>query len=312
MFIDIDQSVPDIDALYGQLVVVTAFSLNHMKEAMGMIATAQKIMPQVKIIVYDIGLLEEEAIKKVSTLCNVELRTFNFNKYPRYVSSLLTYAWKVIIIKETLNEFGAIFWADASVRFTKSLKSLLPYAVEHHGYLSRIHSYRALNVKPITHNYYFTNDLMFKSFGIDKKEYSQSPYAPHPAANRQLIINSTTVQLKYMRPMYTCALNKTCISPKGARYMHHRFDASALMLVIHKFFPNEFNRENDHIQDFDNTMYVDRVSAHRFNATYCPAQNTRVTENKLAKAVSETATSATATARSRASAYSSTLVDALI
>ena len=75
MFIDIDQSVPDIDALYGQLVVVTAFSLNHMKEAMGMIATAQKIMPQVKIIVYDIGLLEEEAIKKVKQFRH----TFNNN-----------------------------------------------------------------------------------------------------------------------------------------------------------------------------------------------------------------------------------------
>ncbi|XP_038047276.1 uncharacterized protein LOC119721323 isoform X2 [Patiria miniata] len=269
VLIDVDKGKPDFDNLFKHLVVVTAFSENHYKEAMGMIGSAQKAMPQTRIVVFDIG-MKNKTLQKIKTLCNVEVRKFQFQKYPAYVSNLATYAWKVIIIKEALNEFGAIFWSDASVRFVKSLRLLVPFACEHHGYLSRIHSYNASTTKPIKHNYYMTVDQMYKAIGVDRKDYFSSPYAPHPASNRQLVLNSTTVQRNYLQPLYACATDKNCISPPGAKHGHnHRFDASALMLVIHKYFPGEYSRENDHVKDFDDVMYMHRVSNDWNKAKFC-------------------------------------------
>ncbi|XP_022092727.1 uncharacterized protein LOC110980399 [Acanthaster planci] len=269
VLIDVDRDTPDFDELFKHLVVVTAFSENHYKEAMGMIGSAQKAMPHTRIIVYDIG-MKNKTLLKVKTLCNVEVRKFRFHKYPRFVSNLSTYAWKVIIIKETLNEFGAIFWSDASVRFVKSLRLLLPFACEHHGYLSRFHSYNASTRAPIKHNYYMTFDQMYKVIGVDKGAFYRSAYAPHPASNRQLVLNSTTVQRNYLRPLYACAMDKNCISPPGAKHgVNHRFDASALMLVIHKYFPGEYSRANDHVKDMDEVMYMHRKSDDWKKAKHC-------------------------------------------
>ncbi|XP_038059862.1 uncharacterized protein LOC119730871 [Patiria miniata] len=257
--IDIDQAKLTTDALYRQLVVVTAFSQNHYKEALGMIGSAQQTMPNTRIVVYDLG-IQESYKDKVRALCNVELRPFQFNKYPAFVKKVLTFSWKIIIIKEAVNEFGVVFWADASVRFRQPLKALLPFAQDHHGYLSRIHSYKADTKSPIKHNFYYTHELMYKWLGVDKEKYAKSSYAPHVAANRQLVINSSTVQQNFLRPLYACAMDKNCIVPPGSKHGRHRYDASALMLVIHKYFPGEFSRENDHLKDLDEVIYMHRKS----------------------------------------------------
>ncbi|PIK59010.1 hypothetical protein BSL78_04037 [Apostichopus japonicus] len=54
--IDLDVLVLTVDEMYDRLVLITAFSDNHYKEAMGYIGTAQKYMPGKRIIVYDLGL----------------------------------------------------------------------------------------------------------------------------------------------------------------------------------------------------------------------------------------------------------------
>ena len=63
-FIDIEQHVPDLDELFNKTVIVTAASDNHFTELKGMIASAQREMPNTRIIVYDLGLLPWK-VKKV-------------------------------------------------------------------------------------------------------------------------------------------------------------------------------------------------------------------------------------------------------
>ncbi|XP_038063397.1 uncharacterized protein LOC119734111 isoform X2 [Patiria miniata] len=266
--IDLDRQDVDSDELFRRLVVVTAFSENHRLEVMGMIGTVQSRMPATRIIAYDLG-IEPSNLHNVTQLCNVELRPFKFDRYPPHVANIMTYAWKIIIIKEALNEFGAIFWADASVRFLDSLRLLLPFAKEHHGYLSRIHSYLARATSPIYHNFYYTQQGMFDYFAINKTEYAQSDNAPHIAANRQLVVNSTTIQTRVIGPLYACAVEKTCISPPGSKRGNHQFDASALMLVFYKYLPGEFNRGNDHLNDMNKVMKMHRLSDDWQTAKVC-------------------------------------------
>ena len=54
--IDCEQHFPNLDELWRRLVIVTAFSENHVSEAKGMIASVQKHMPGKRIIVYDLGI----------------------------------------------------------------------------------------------------------------------------------------------------------------------------------------------------------------------------------------------------------------
>lgn len=61
------------------------------------IAEYKKIVPRDKIIVYDIGLTEEQ-IKMLSNICNVEIEKFNFDEFPKYVKILTNYRWKPIVI----------------------------------------------------------------------------------------------------------------------------------------------------------------------------------------------------------------------
>uniref|UniRef100_A0A0K0EJ36 Nucleotide-diphospho-sugar transferase domain-containing protein n=1 Tax=Strongyloides stercoralis TaxID=6248 RepID=A0A0K0EJ36_STRER len=99
--------------------VVTGFSDNHLKEAALLLKSFKKYFPKDKIIVYDLG-LSLKNVKKLKKFCFVEYRKFNFLKYPKHVSIIKTYAFKILIAAEVLKEYNAIFWADASVRFKKS------------------------------------------------------------------------------------------------------------------------------------------------------------------------------------------------
>ncbi|XP_071842193.1 uncharacterized protein [Apostichopus japonicus] len=268
-YIDLDERIPDVDHIYDKLVIVTAFSQNHFMEAKGIIGTAQRQMPSKKIVVYDLG-LNGETKKAVQSYCNVELRPFPFAKYPKFVSNLHVFSWKPIIIKTTLNEFGAIYWGDAAVRFKKSLKELIPYANNHHGYMSLMHSFDPKVHSPIRHQYYYTNKGMFEFLGINRTMYYQEHNAsPHPTANRQLFINSTTLQTNIVQPLFECAMQYDCISPNGSKVGTHRFDASALALIIYQNLKYEWTPDNNDNNKFNEVIGMERSNGSKYKPRTC-------------------------------------------
>ncbi|XP_071853201.1 uncharacterized protein [Apostichopus japonicus] len=267
--IDVDVSVPSIDELYDRLVLITAFSDNHYNEAMGYIGTAQKYMPGKRIVVYDLGLSTKKQ-HEVKRLCNVELRMFNFNDYPKHVSDLLTYAWKAIIINLALNEFGAVYYGDASVRFKESLKVLLPGIEHHHGYMTTIPNFNPTDPK-YKHHYQLTVPEMFIKLGIDRDEYRDCiNCAPHLQPNTQLIINSTTIQTKLMQPWLRCAMVKECIAPTGSSRANHRQDASAITLLVYKNLFGEWTVEDNDTKKMLAVLSVRRgTNGFEHNPQYC-------------------------------------------
>ena len=82
-------------------------------------------MPNTKIIVYDIGLTKNQ-VSTLQTYCNVEIRKFNFQKYPEHFKNLINYSWKTAIAKEMSKEFELFFYCDSSVRFKNPINQLLP------------------------------------------------------------------------------------------------------------------------------------------------------------------------------------------
>lgn len=151
----------------------------------------------------------------------------------------------IIFFQEALHEFGAIFWGDASVRFSGSLRDTLPYLHLHHGFMSHIHSYDPKVKSEIKHQYFFTDPKQFEELDISREDYFQDKNAsPHLAANRQLYINNSVMIEKVLEPLTACALRKECIAPKGSRVGNHRFDASALALIVYKNMRYEWTPEN--------------------------------------------------------------------
>ncbi|KHN83873.1 Warthog protein 4 [Toxocara canis] len=102
-----------------QPVMVTAFSENHWEEGKRLISTIQRLWPQQLLIVYDLG-LDESTARFVRKLCNVEYRKFDYMRYPPYVRRLSHYRWKPILIAETLDQFGSIWYMDTSIVMDKS------------------------------------------------------------------------------------------------------------------------------------------------------------------------------------------------
>lgn len=92
-----------------------AFSSNHFQEAQDMIGSIQSNLPHTLIIIYNLGLNVSEKTR-LTTYCNVQVRTFNFSKYPPYVKHLKKFAWKPIVISEVSKEYEVILYGDTSMR----------------------------------------------------------------------------------------------------------------------------------------------------------------------------------------------------
>ena len=76
--------------------------------------------------VYDLGLTNEELIELKQSFGNINIKKFNYDDYPEHVNLSSqdngSYAWKPIIIKETMNSVkGALIWMDAGNIITKNL-----------------------------------------------------------------------------------------------------------------------------------------------------------------------------------------------
>ncbi|KAJ8049061.1 hypothetical protein HOLleu_01622 [Holothuria leucospilota] len=246
--IDLDKTEPPLNFLYEKLTLVTSFSENHFQEGLGFIGSAQQQMPNKTIIVYDLG-LKEHSSNQIRSFCNVQLRRFPFESYPAHLKTLATYAFKPTIINLVLNEFGVIYYGDASIRFKKPLFELLPDCVNHHGFLGQIRCFDPKVLKSkygCRHDYGLTKEEIYGKIGVNKTEYYNANFSsPAISGGLMLVINSSSVQSKIMRPWLSCALDVTCIAPHGANLGNHRFDQSALSLIAFKNMRGEWTLEND-------------------------------------------------------------------
>lgn len=102
-------------------IFVSAWSSNHHRQAMRMCNSFSEYMgltiEQKQLIIYDLG-IDEEQYDDIHFNCPfAKIRTFNFDKYPNYVHNFTEYRWKALVIAEALIEFAIVWWIDSSAVF---------------------------------------------------------------------------------------------------------------------------------------------------------------------------------------------------
>jgi len=74
-------------------------------------------MPESKVVVFDLGMTDTRNVKLAKRFKKVEFRKFDYSKYPAYFNIKVNagqYAWKPVIIADTMNEFKQpVIWMDA-------------------------------------------------------------------------------------------------------------------------------------------------------------------------------------------------------
>ncbi|VDM49826.1 unnamed protein product [Toxocara canis] len=73
---------------------------------------------QQRLISYNLGDVQPAVLVDFLRSCPIaDLRQLNFTEYPHYVSKLLEYRWKSLIIADVLRESKAVLWIDSSTLF---------------------------------------------------------------------------------------------------------------------------------------------------------------------------------------------------
>ncbi|XP_072178576.1 uncharacterized protein [Diadema setosum] len=238
--IDIAVEMPPWQEIDKHIVVVTGFKQTRAYVGLGMIASVQAHMPVKKIIVYNLG-IHPKIVKQMQQMCNVEVRRFNFTRYPRHVSRLENGAWKIFALREVMKEYGGFFYASPQVRFRAPINFIIPYLKKHHGILAR--------TNPSNLTVEVSHPSLFRFFRSSAARF----VAAHPEAHSAiphmwLAVNNSETERQFWKPMMDCASNWRCIAPQGSTAVNldprsngtsdhtHQYEASLLSLLLYRNF----------------------------------------------------------------------------
>ncbi|CAJ0598157.1 unnamed protein product [Cylicocyclus nassatus] len=238
---------------------VTAMSQNHYAEGLTLIANLRSLWPRQKVIVYDLG-LDPESKKELQKKCLVEVRSFPFERFPRYVHDLTQFRWKPLLIGMALKEFGAIWYMDTSVRWKRDCRKSVYNEITCRKKFKPAHFPRpflptgpansgckkpAYMLHSPSHHSIFaaTHPGMYSYIPTDIEAIKKNESMNYDA-NFQFIVK-TTDALEILKWYVLCALEKECMAPYAARvwcdfkndqyYRYagcHRYDQSAINLLL--------------------------------------------------------------------------------
>ncbi|KAE9547195.1 hypothetical protein FO519_009593, partial [Halicephalobus sp. NKZ332] len=194
---------------------------------------------KVRVIAYLLGELTPNSTKIYHDYCPfVEIREFNYSKYPEYFRKLREFRWKPLIIAEHLEKSNIIFWFDASVVFGNGKETLqdivkslnTKYKTCGFRILSNSgHKIRAAT-NPRMYNYFSVNDNILQL---------------NMVAATVFVISKTPEAVKILERVVKCALIEDCMGPPNSttscakQYLYrgeyancNRYDQSALALSL--------------------------------------------------------------------------------
>ena len=249
------------DYFYCKLVIVSSISSNHFSEATDMILSVQRYMPNTRLIVYSLGLNDEET-SLLKSYCNVELRVFEFNKYPRLQFNLRTFTWKPLVVQEVSQEYEVVLYFDSSVRLTNTIDekvlnhliSTSPAFIAGPWWGNRCYKSNAPIVS-FTHDETLKYLFPVKSQDIVSLRKELSVWG-HLQAGCWLMWLNSNIKKKVLKNWVDCALREECMAPKQAnidgctanlmfsgyvasdgKYIGcHRYDQSVLNLILYREF----------------------------------------------------------------------------
>jgi hypothetical protein len=211
--------------LYNQdSVFVTGADSSHYKSLCQLLCSLLKYESKSKILVYDLGLTNTEINYININFSAIELRSFDYSKYPKYLNIKINageYAWKPVIVNNVMNEFKCtVCWLDAGnvviepllklKIITKKLGFYSPYSCGKISDWTHPKTLNYLNASESILNYINLNGACVSVDYSNKK------------ANK--LINTWA----------TYALIKECIAPEGSGRHNHRQDQAVLTVLAYQ------------------------------------------------------------------------------
>lgn len=214
-------------------VFVTAASQQTFGQIEHLVASIQYFYPQETLYIFDLDLNEGQR-KKLSSFCNVRMRGFWFNLFPKFIQDLSNYHWRPLIIQTALAEFGHITWINPGFKVSSTVFSELVHKSEDPGVL-------IIGQSADYSTFAVTNPGMYKYLAVNRADLYKFPHIEIKAI---IIHNTEDIMNHFMKILTACAVEERCLTPFGAssdctfdvtgrEYAHcHRFDESAVNIIL--------------------------------------------------------------------------------
>ncbi|PIC54199.1 hypothetical protein B9Z55_003551 [Caenorhabditis nigoni] len=217
---------------------------------MRLISSIRKLGYRQKIILYNLGIAQDNLKLLEENSCHLEIRNFNFSNFPPSMTQLKSYRWKSIVIAQVLRDYGSLWYLDSSVIFEKSNVS--------HVY-DLVNCYGKVRKRYKVYKYFPTNP------GELKKEKAKMYDAGFVFA-----VNTRQTMMNIVKWYFLCALEEDCMAPKsavlGCQFVDddrfrtyagcHRYDQSIINLVLANQFWYDRRYYVSQIVDF---FHIDRA-----------------------------------------------------
>jgi hypothetical protein len=131
------------------------------------------------------------------------------------------YAWKPIIVNETVHKYGSIFWLDSGSTLAGPVQPVQE-ALQHQGIV--LMKGQDLDMRPKA------SEKSFEWFGYDKRAMS---VGPHFSGNTQAFLCPSRYMETVVIPNCKCALDPNCIAPAGSQLGNHRYDQTTISILAY-------------------------------------------------------------------------------
>lgn len=203
--------------------IVTGASSNHFHCLLNLLRTVRHYCPDTVVVVYDLGLSADELAEIDRT--GVELRTFDFTRYPEYMNIAVNageYAWKPVIFHQVLEDFGnLVMWLDAGNLVMRDL-TLVWLWIRRYGILTPT---SAGDLREWTHP--------------KALDHMNVPAEDLDKPNRNAALVGLNADYPWARQLCLdwrdAALCRDCIAPEGSSRENHRQDQAVLSILFYRY-----------------------------------------------------------------------------
>lgn len=226
-----------------ELVIVSGADRRYYLHAHRFLLSVSRYEAHTKMVFYDLGLEQYQLDDLQTSFPSVDFRTFDYTKYPSHFNMQVVagkYAWKPIIIYNTLHEFKTnVFWLDAGCIIIEPLK-WVRVIVDSYGFYSPRSD---ADIEKWTHP--STLDYLNVSHDLRRVRNLASGIVGLNYHNPQAI--------EIAHRWQQCALIKECIAPAGSSHHNHRYDQAILSIIARqimgttRFSPGQYHGVDAHI-----------------------------------------------------------------
>ncbi|KAK7103462.1 hypothetical protein V1264_018349 [Littorina saxatilis] len=253
----VDRSVASVT--HHKYIFATASSSHYSNKLRTLVANLkQRLFPKVDnftFVVFDLGLTTDQR-KEIQKTCGCQMIDFPFSALPSFVKELKCYAWKPLIVNALLAKSEFTVWMDTSVLWSADADvTSIFQRLKERGMLFARDGLGTIAQR--------TQESTFQHFGDRSCQYE--PY-DEVYATYGFFRNEPFVREAVVKPWVSCALKWTCLCiPDHLSKLHcghklprarsacHRFDQSALGIIVSKLYQNKRG-----LVDFPGGIFVER------------------------------------------------------